>query len=262
MTKKKSGPRILILDIESLPLTTYTWALFDQNIPLNMVKEDWSVLSWAAKWLDDPPGKMMYADQRNAKNVRDDKKMLEGIWNLMDEADVVIGQNSNSFDIKKLNARFVMNGMKPPTTFKKIDTKLLAKKHFAFTSNKLEFMAEKINKKYKKLSHKSYPGFSLWLACMAGDKKAWPVLKEYNCHDVLATEELYKVLRAWDNVNFDAYHDELEHTCVCGNNTFKLNGFAYTATSKVQRFVCKACGKESRSKVNLLDKDKRKSIRK
>lgn len=262
MSKIKSGPRILVLDIETLPIVAFTWGLWQQDVQLNQIKDDWSVLSWSAKWLDDPPSKIMYADQRNAKDVRDDKKMLEGIWKLMDEADVIVGQNSNSFDIKKLNARFVMNGMKPPSSYKKIDTKLLAKKHFAFSSNRLEFMTEKLNKKYKKLSHKSYPGFSLWLACMAGDKKAWPVLKEYNCHDVLSTEELYKTLVAWDNVNFDAYHDELEHVCVCGSRDFKLNGYAYTAASKVQRYVCKTCGKESRSKINLLDKDKRKSIRK
>lgn len=257
-----SGPKILILDIETLPIISYTWGLFDQNIPLNMIQEDWSILSWAAKWLDDPPNKIMYADQRNAKNVRDDKKMLEGIWKLMDEADIIIGQNSNSFDIKKLNARFLMNGMKPPSSSKKIDTKLLAKKHFAFTSNKLEFMADKLNKKFKKLKVKSYVGFSLWLACMAGDKKAWPVLKEYNCYDVLSTEELYKTLVSWDNVSFDSYHDELEHICTCGSRDFKLNGFAYTAAAKVRRYVCLDCGKESRSKTNLLSKEKRQSVRK
>ncbi len=262
MTKATKSPRILILDIETLPLETYTWGIWDQNIGLPMIKNDWSILSWAAKWLGDPPSKVMYADQRDSKDVRNDKKLLKGIWDLMNEADVIIGQNSNSFDNKKLNARFLLNGFPPPTGYKKLDTKVIAKKYFALTSNRLEFMAEKINKKYKKLSHEKYPGFAMWLAAMAGDKKVWPVLKKYNVHDVLATEELFQTFVKWDpSINFNIYREDEDHVCSCGSKEFKLNGYAYTAAGKFQRFVCKECGKESRSKTNLLSKEKKQSLR-
>lgn len=259
---KKQSPRILILDIETSPLEVFTWGTFDQNIPNNMIKDEWSVLSYSAKWLDDSPKKVMYADNRNAKNVRDDKKLLQGIWELIDEADVIIGQNSNKFDLKKLNARFIMNGMKPPSSYKKIDTLVLAKKHFAFTSNKLEWLSDKLCVKYKKLQHGKFPGFSMWKECLAGNKAAWNEMKVYNCHDVLATEELYLKLVSWDkDVNFDAYTDDLTHTCACGNKSFENKGYAYTSSGKWRRYKCKSCGKESRGKENLLSREKRKAMR-
>jgi hypothetical protein len=137
---KKKGPKVLLLDIETSPIISYVWALFDQNIALNQIKTDWHLLSWAAKWLDSD--KVMYMDQRNVKNIENDKKLLQHIWKLLDEADVVIWQNGDKFDGKKLNARFIMNGMKPPSSYKTIDTLKLAKKYFGFTVINLNILVK------------------------------------------------------------------------------------------------------------------------
>ena len=100
--KNKQGPKILILDIETIPLTSYTWGLFDQNVSLGQIKEEWAILSFAAKWLDDPSDvkTVMYQDQRGIKNIRNDKKLLKSLWKLLDEAQIVLTQNGISFDIK------------------------------------------------------------------------------------------------------------------------------------------------------------------
>jgi len=79
MAKHSSGPKVLILDIETAPIEAFTWGLWDQNVGLNQIKADWTVLSWAAKWLGTPAKAVMYMDQSGAKNVRDDKKILKGI---------------------------------------------------------------------------------------------------------------------------------------------------------------------------------------
>lgn len=263
MSKKNSSkPRILILDIETSPLVTYTWGTFDQNIALNQIKSDWHLLSFAAKWLDDPPNKIMYADQSKVKDVQNDKELLKKLWVLLDQCDIVLGQNVKRFDVKKINARFLMHGMTPPSSYRIIDTLTIAKKNFALTSNKLEFLS-KLNKKYQKLSHAKFAGFKLWSECLNGNKEAWKEMKKYNCYDVLATEEIYKRLAPWDNtINFDVYNtDDLNHTCSCGSQEFKLNGLAYTSTGQYQRYVCKKCGKESRGKTNLLSKEKKQSLR-
>ena len=129
----KNKPKILILDIETSPLLSYCWALFDQNVALNQIKQDWFILSFAAKWLGDPPSKTMYMDQRSNKNVEDDSKLLKSVWKLIDEADVLLTQNGKRFDAKKLNARFILNGLTPPSSYQHIDTLQIAKKNFAFT---------------------------------------------------------------------------------------------------------------------------------
>jgi len=254
-------PKILIFDIETSPIMSYTWGIWDQNVALNQIHTDWSILSWAAMWADD--SKIMYMDNRKSKDVYNDKKLLRGIWQLINEADIIITQNGKSFDEKKLNARFILNGMKPPRKPKHFDTKRIATKYFAFTSNKLEYLTEKLCKKHKKLTGKrKFPGFMLWKECLKGNNKAWDELKHYNIADVTSLFELFGILSPWDSsINFGVYSDDEDHTCSCGSKKFKSNGFAYTATGKFQRYVCKSCGKESRSRQNLLSKEKTKSMR-
>ena len=255
-------PKVLIYDIETAPILGYVWSLWDQNVGLNQIESDWYILSWSAKWLDDPADKIMYMDQRKAKNIEDDTKILKGIWKLLDEADIVITQNGKKFDQKKLNARFILNGFEPPSSYKHIDTKQLASKHFGFTSKRLEYMSDKLCTTYKKQKHSKFPGFEMWKACMSGNKEAWKEMEEYNRYDVLALEELYKKLIPWDNsINFSLYHDEAKHVCKCGSEEFSKNGFYYTSSGKFQKYKCKKCGHETRSKTNLFSKEKRKSLR-
>lgn len=256
------GPKVLILDIETAPLLGYCWGLWENNIALNQLKSDWYVLSWSAKWLGAPAKETMYQDQRGRRNLENDKPLLAGIWELLDEADVVISQNGKQFDIKKLNARFVVNGMKPTSSFKHIDTLQIAKKHFGFTSNKLEYMTGKLCTKYKKLTHKKFPGFEMWKECLAGNIEAWKAMEEYNKYDVLSLEELYTKLIPWDNtVNFNLYDDNAVNVCKCGSSTFNRNGHFYGASGKYQRYSCGKCGAESRSRENLFSKEKKKSLR-
>lgn len=255
-------PKILLLDIETAPMLGYVWGLWDNNIALNQLKQDWYILAWAAKWLDEPEDKIIYQDQRNAKNIEDDSKLLKGIWKLMDEADIIVTQNGKHFDEKKLNARFIIHGFPPPSSYKHVDTKLIASRKFGFTSNKLEYMTSKLCKKYKKLQHKKFPGQELWTECLKGNKQAWKEMELYNKYDVLSLEELYKKMRPWDNsVNYNIYHDSAAHNvCACGSTSFKKNGYKFTASGKYQRYKCNQCGSESRDKINLFSKDKKASL--
>lgn len=260
--KKLVGPKILVLDIETSPILGYVWGLFDQNVGLNQINKDWHVLSFAAKWLGEK--KIFYMDQRNEKNIENDKKLLVAVWKLLDEADIVLTQNGVRFDIKKLNARFVLNGMQPPSSFKNIDTLKIAKKNFAFTSNKLEYMTKQLCTKYKKLTRGKFSGFELWRQCLAGNAAAWKEMEKYNKNDILSLEELYGKLQAWDNsINFNIYNDEVtEHICRCGSKEHIKKGYRYTTVGKYQRYKCLKCGAESQDKVNLLSKEKRASLKK
>ncbi len=259
---KLAGPKVLLFDIETAPILAHVWGLWDNNVALNQIVSDWHVLSWSAKWLDDAPNKVMYMDQRNAKNIEDDKKLLQGIWDLLDKADIVITQNGKNFDTKKLNARFVMQGFQPPSSVKHIDTKIIASKIFGFSSNRLEYMTDKLCTQYKKLKHTKFPGHEMWRECLNGNLEAWKEMERYNTQDVLALEELYRKLIPWDNsINFNLYHDEEDHVCKCGSTTFIKNGFYYTSSGKFQKHKCKQCGAEHRDKHNLFSKEKRASLK-
>lgn len=273
MTKKKNvsfvkhlpstGPKVLIFDVETAPILGFVWQLWENNLGLNQIEKDWHLLSWSGKWMGASPKEVMYMDQRNSKNVEDDKKILKAIWELLDLADVVVTQNGRSFDVKKLNARFILNGMEPPSSYKHIDTLQLAKKHFGFTSKKLEYMTDKLCVKYKKLKHAKFSGFELWKECLAGNIEAWKEMEIYNKMDVLSLEELYTKLIPWDTtaVNFNSYHDGEHTVCKCGSTEFIKKGFHYTGVGKYQRHRCKHCGAETRDRVNLFSKEKRASLK-
>lgn len=229
--------KCLVLDIETSPITAYVWGLKDQNIALNQIVKDWQVMAFAAKWLDEPVSSTFYYDTRK----QSEKAILELMLQLLDEADIVVTQNGQSFDIPKLNARFIHYGMYPPSPVKHLDTYRIAKKVAEFTSNKLEYLTDKLCTKYKKLSHKKFPGMALWTECLKGNKEAWEEMKRYNIHDVLSTEELYNKLKAWTPNSMPAVYNN--GACsVCGENKLQRRGFARKAKLVYQRLHCQACG--------------------
>lgn len=256
------SPRIVTLDIETAPLEVASWGLWEQNIGLEMVGTDWSILSFSAKWLGDK--KVIYADTggRGVKKVRDDRGLLTKLWEILDQADVVVMQNGTAFDIKKINARLIQSGFKPYSPIRIIDTMLSAKRHFGFTSNKLAHLSEKLTKT-KKLAHKRYPGFSLWSACLKDDPKAWAEMKRYNVADTVATEELYLVLRPWivGHPNIAAYNDDEDVQCPkCSGKNLHRRGRAVSNSGSYPRFQCKDCGGWARGKSSSLSKEKRRAL--
>jgi hypothetical protein len=254
------GPKILTLDIETAPLKATVWGIWKQNVPVSRIDSDWYILSWAAKWLHQD--EVMYEDKRETWQTDDDSEILPAIWKLLDEADIVVTQNGKKFDIKRLNTRFLMNDMQPPSPFRQVDTLEEAKKNFGFTSNKLEFMTDKLCKTYKKLKHGRFAGNTLWDECLVGNMEAWDEMEEYNIHDVLSLEELYLIMLPWmkSHPNINLYYDDNLTRCKCGSLDLEHNGYWYTNLSKFDRFKCNSCGSSVRGRVNLLSKEKRQSL--
>lgn len=251
----KKSPRVLLFDIETAPIRAHIWSIWQQGVGLNQIESDWFILSFCAKWLGED--EVIYFDQRNVADMEDDSELLSKLWHLLNEADIVVGQNSRKFDTKKVNARFIMNGFPKPSSFRQIDTMEIAKKQFGFTSNKLEYMTDKLCTTYKKSKHKKFVGHELWSECLKGNLEAWEEMEEYNRLDVLSLEELYNILSSWDNTlpNFDVFVDE-----VLDMSVWEKDGFVYSNLGKYQRYRNKETGVQRRSRVNLLSKEKRQSL--
>lgn len=253
-----SHPKVLTLDIETAPITAYTWGLYKQNIGLNQIKTDWHLLAWAAKWLGEKD--VHYMDNRRAKNVTDDKRILKGLIALLNQADIVVTQNGEQFDLKKINARAVINRLPPVKPVASTDILKEGRKVFSFTSHKLEYVADKINRKYKKLKHEKYPGFELWAAILKGDQRAWKEMEIYTKYDVLSTEEIYTTIQGWIATQaISSFHDDSKMRCRCGSTNLWKEGYAYTPAGKYQIYRCKDCGKWPRSPINLLSAEKRRN---
>lgn len=244
--------KILLFDLETAPMVTYNWGLYQELNNTSFVKTDWFVLCWCAKWLGDK--KVMSGalpDYKGYKrNPTCDKKMMQDLWNLLDEADIVIAHNATKFDVKKANARFVMNGMKPPSPYKVVDTLTIARSKFKFTSNRLNDLGQ-----YLKVGKKvDTGGFQLWIDCMAGKKSAWNKMVKYCKQDVVLLEKVYLILRPFHGThpNMGVYvDDDNKHCPKCSSTKLQKRGRMYTGAGEYQRYQCKCCGGWSRGKKNL-----------
>jgi len=118
----------------------------------------------------------------------------------------------------------------------------IAKRIADFTSNKLEYLTDKLCTKYKKLNHSKFPGMLLWTECLKGNIKAWNEMKRYNIHDVLATEELYNKLKAWTPSNMFSLATNHQECRVCGPSTKMWHkGYESKKTGRYHRYQCQKC---------------------
>jgi hypothetical protein len=256
------SPRIVTLDIETAPLKSYHWMLFDQNISLDQIQEEWSILAFCAKWLHEKQPIYKDAGGRGKGKCRDDRSLLTDLWTILDRADIVVTQNGQAFDIKKINARLVMEGFKPYAPIKIVDTKLIAKRHFAFTSNRLKWLAEFLSDT-KKDDHKKFPGFELWEQCLLDNPKAWAEMRKYNIKDVLATEKVYLKLRPWmvGHPNVAVYSSMEEMLCPkCGSANVRKKGLWFTQSGEYQKIHCMNCGGWSRTRYTHNTWEKRQTL--
>lgn len=227
--------RTLVLDIETAPHLGWVWSLWDQNVSLSQVEQVGSVLCWAAKWSD--KRQVLFASDHHDGH----QSMLEQVWELLDEADVVVGYNSKNFDLKHLAREFLVAGMPPPSPWQDVDLLPAVRRRFKFMSNRLDHVAQQVGLSGK-LAHS---GFDLWRGCMDGDPKAWATMRRYNIQDVRLTEKLWEVLTPW--LPAGPNRALTGGGCPrCGHWELIRRGSYRTSTAEWQSLQCKGCKGYSR----------------
>lgn len=250
-------PKILFFDIETAPILGYLWSMWQKGIGLDQIDTDWFMLTWSAKWYGDNKilnDKLTNYDWTPGDDSGDFTIVL-ALRDLLDEADFVVGHNSDKFDIKKLNARCVIHGIKPPSPYRSIDTLKITKSQFGFTSNRLDYLANKL------LGHgKIKTDMKLWTRCYFGDKKAFKEMQEYSDKDVQILEEVYEILAPWDKrCPSVAPFLNIDHpVCtspICGSSNIEKTGKTVkTNLSEFEHYVCLDCGHHMRGRKNLRSK--------
>lgn len=224
--------KFLVFDIETGPNLSYTWGKYQQDVIA--FKEEWDLLSFAYKWLGEKPVYAYGADKNTEEAI------VNKLWLLFDEADVLIAHNGYKFDIRKVNAKFLEYGLTPPSPYKVVDTLRVSRRYFALNSNKLDDLGEllQVGRKVK------HEGFELWLKCMAGDKAGWKKMLQYNKQDVVLLEKVYLKLLPWiTNHPNRGDLSQLDGVCPkCESKHLSPRGYINTRTGKKQRYCCDDCG--------------------
>jgi len=249
--------KVLVLDIETSPFTAYSYNRWQVNISDLMRKDDEiTILSFAYKWLDSTT--IHY--EENRKNC--DKSILEKLSKVLNEADIVVGHNMARFDTPMINTRLVMNNLPSCSPYRIIDTLKIAKKHYRFERNTLDWVARSLGCS-RKLEHKAFPGMSIWIEMLHGNDEAWVENKAYNKMDVQVTEEIYFKMRAFTkpHASIVVGSESTSKRCVsCGSHDLNEFGYTYTNTSKFQQYKCVSCGSFSRGRKNLLPKEAKENL--
>lgn len=236
-------PKVLLFDIETMANKAFVWGKYEQDV-IAYIQEGY-MLSWSAKWLG---GKTITRGLRDYKGYKpyspDDSKLVKELHDLFNEADILIAHNGDKFDIKKSNTAFIKNGLLPPEPYKTVDTLKIARRYFAFNSNKLDDLGQFLGCG-RKIKH---PGFDMWLGCEAGEEKDWDLMLKYNRQDVLLLERVYKKLLPWIE-NHPTFKDGILDCPNCHKQNFHKKGQDFFRGVKSQRNKCNECGTNFYSKL-------------
>lgn len=231
---------ILLWDIETSLMGVTTFQLKTDYIHHQNIIKDWHLISASWKWLG---GKKVYhAINKKGDN---DKDLIVRLSKLLASADVIVHHNGDKFDIKKFNTRMAYHGITP--TYKKLRTVDMlkeARKHFAFSSNTLSYIA-----RYLKVVEKKKGNHDLWLKEFMGDKSFARDMLEYNDGDVEALEAIYLQLRPY--IDHPNMQNGDKYKCInCGSEHTQKRGSARTRAGMLkQRNQCIDCGRWFETKI-------------
>jgi len=231
-------------DVETTPILAWTWKLWQPIIGINQIVQPTRVMCHAIRW-------------EGQKRAQFDAEWLDGgreaylgrLWKMLDEADVLVHWNGKSFDTPHILRELKEAGFDPPSPFRQLDLMLGVKKVFRFESNKLDYVSQRLLDDSKT----DHTGFQLWLDVMAGDEKARRLMAKYNRQDVDLLVGHYEELKAWIPlpINRSVVDGDGTGCPACGSKDLIKRGYAYTARSKYQRYVCGECGKWVKGKRSL-----------
>lgn len=230
--------KVLALDIECTPGKVYTWSLWKPTIGITQIIEPPRMLCFSAQWQGSKKV-LFYSEFHHSR-----KEMLDELHALLDEADVIITYNGKRFDLPWIHGELILEGYTPPSPVHHVDLYQVIKSNSRLLSNKLDYVAQR----YLDDQKVTHSGFQLWVDCMAGDEKAWNLMRKYAKKDTALLHPLYQKLLPWTKGHPNAaLHYGSEGCPKCGSEDVQRRGYSYTGVSKFQRFRCNDCGAWSRS---------------
>lgn len=225
-------PRVLTLDIENSPHLVRTYDLWGANITPDKIIEPARMLCWAAKWLHER--RIMFRSEYHD----DVQTMLDDLWQLLDEADMVVTYNGKGHDLPIILKTFLENGYPPPSPWHDIDLYRAIKGRYKFASNRLGYVTQALG-----LPTKLETGVAqLWKRVLEDDDHAWSKFRAYNKRDTVVTELLFRVLAPHMKLpHAGLWSGDLTSCPACGSRELTPAGITTTKTSAYAKCVCR-CG--------------------
>lgn len=178
--------RKLFFDLEVSANIVFSWRVGrDVSLTPNDIIQERAVICACWKW--EGQKKLNHLQWDNGC----DKKLLQEFAKVIDEADEVVTQNGDSFDIKWLRGRCIYHGIPVSTKLNSIDTLKMARAGFKFNSNKLDYMGQ-----YLGVGQKIKTEYDLWKnITLYNDATSMRKMVRYCKEDVALLERVYNKLQ-------------------------------------------------------------------
>lgn len=240
------GLNVLIWDIETSLMLLSKFNLYEERISHENIEQDWNIICGSFK----QAGSKEVHHVHVTKNLTCDKTVAAKLAKAIESADILVHHNGDKFDLKKLNARLYLNNLPPlPNKITTVDTLKLARKYFAFTSNRLDYLAKAIG-----IPGKIKSKTNLWQRILRGDKTAVREMVKYCDYDVVMLEKVfYRMAPFCDLPNFDDIRRKKDlknkkditggkcPQCLSSKIIFRGKTKATSATAQRQ-LSCNSCG--------------------
>lgn len=188
IAEKKKNPKLLFFDLEVSPNTVFSWNVGRKISigPENIIDERKILcVCWKFEGND-----KIYSLEWN-KGC--DKELVKKFADIFNSSDIIIGQNSDNFDIKWLRTRCLIHNIPLKHTVNSMDTLKMARQYFRFNSNRLDYLSKFIGNEGK-----TETGFGLWRdIVLKNDKKAMNTMVSYCKNDIKILEQVYNTIKPY-----------------------------------------------------------------
>ena len=246
-------PVVCFIDIECSPSTGLYWSQPWQTRIIHEI-ESFRLFSFAAKFQGEekiickalPDYPTWHTDPKS------DRLLCIDILKCLERVDIACAHNIK-FDLSKINARCLVNGLPCPNPYiQQYDTLRAVKRVAGFIDNRLSALATYLDLPAKLDSG----GIETTLDILYGDtataKAAFERLKVYNIGDVVTLEALHDRIASVDkNYPKKSYYNHSETCDVCGSKHLQPRGWKKGKHSLTRRLVCAGCGHWQMSKQNV-----------
>lgn len=193
------------------------------------------------KWLGDKETHVIVPCnlEKWSKNPTADKEQIIEFMRLVEEADLVVGWNSKSFDWRFIQTRALKHklGALPPVPH--ADLLLTAR-----NTTKMRRTLDNIGKFFDLKNQKIPLDINVWMAAGRGDIKALKQIIDHCIADVKMTEEAYYIFAPLSRVhpNVAMIEGKPGHCPRCGKDALIRKGEVKALRHYRKQFKCKNCG--------------------
>lgn len=232
--------KILGMDIETVPAKVWTYDLFRPFISHKQIITPSRISCFSYQWKGSKQVKFV-SEYHDGREV-----MIQTLWDLLNEADVVVGYNSKRFDVPWVHGEFLVEGMTAPSPVKHVDLYSVIKQNSRFLSRKLDYVSERL------LDDTKIDVNTMLLAieCESDDpevkRKAWAKMKKYSIKDTRLLFPLFDKLLSYIKLPHPVTDKEGLVCRNCGSDDLHSRGYVKTLQSKYRRFSCNDCGSWTR----------------